>query len=132
LNFAMLYVISAMLFLLPCFLLGTTWHRVVRNDAEAIQPRWRTHSLRASFFIAAIATLLSMSFFVSFFYNGGDPHGMGPSPGLWKILGPASSYSIITSFLLALLGKGKGRIRLVGWAVAIVVVEAMIFVLGMD
>jgi len=127
-----LYVISGILFLIPSSLLGAAWRRAVQNKQVAVRPNWRMYSFQVALFLATITTLSSMFFFVSFFYNGGDPHGMGPSPGLWKMLGPASTYLIATTFLFTILGKGKGKLMLLIWAVAIVLVGIMIIQMDMD
>jgi hypothetical protein len=127
-----LYIISAVLLLVPSSLLGSAWRREIKNRQESVQPRWRKYSFQAALFLATAAQLLTMLYFVSFFYNGGDPHGMGPSPGLWSTLGPPSTYTIATSFLLTLLGKGKGKLMLFAWAITIVVAGTMIFLMGMD
>jgi hypothetical protein len=57
---------------------------------------------------------------------------LDPQPGLWKSLGPIVGWTLVTSVLLAILGKGKPRFLVLGWAAAVVVANAMVFMLEMD
>jgi len=52
--------------------------------------------------------------------------------GLWKTLGPIFRGTLLASVALAILGKGKPRIYVLGWTAAILVAIALIFVLEMD
>jgi hypothetical protein len=67
----------------------------------------REYSLAASLIAASCATLTEIGFVVSWFHNGGGPHGMEPSPGLWKTLGPIFGGTLLTSVALAILEKGN-------------------------
>jgi hypothetical protein len=127
-----MYVVVGVLFTLPGALLGAAWRSGLRIGEESSLPNWRKYFLYAALTVASCSTLASMGFFVSWFHNGGSPHGLDPSPGLWKSLGPIFGWTFVTSVLLAILGKGKPRLLVLGWAVALVVAMAMIVMLEMD
>jgi|ERR1700687_4642517 len=127
-----MYVVVAVLFILPSALLGAAWKNGLRIGEDSSRPNWRRYSLYAALTVASCSTLASLGFFVSWFHNGGSPHGLSPSPGLWKSLGPIFTWTLVTSVLLAILGKGKPRFLVLGWAAAVVVAMALIFMLEMD
>jgi len=41
---------------------------------------------------------------------------MGTPPGTWQILVPAYDWTLLTSVILAIVGKGKGRFFVLGAA----------------
>jgi hypothetical protein len=127
-----MYVVVGLLFIVPSALLGAAWRSVLRVGEESSRPDWRTYSLYAALTAASCSTLASAGFFLSWFHNGGSPHGLTPSPGLWKSLGPIFRWTFVTSVLLAISGKGKPRFLVLGWAAAVVVAMAMVFMLEMD
>jgi hypothetical protein len=127
-----MYVVSGVLFLLPCSLLGVAWRRLTMDGQESAKPSWRTHCISAALLVASSATLVSVVSIVSWLHSGGSPHGLGPPPGLWKLLGPVLKWTLIASVVLATLGKGKGRILVLGGSVSVVLVMAIVFVLDMD
>jgi hypothetical protein len=99
---------------------------------EESSPSWRTYSLYAALTAASFSTLAIVGFFVSWFHNGGSPHGLTPSPGVWKSLGRIFSWTLGTSVLLAICGKGKTRLLVLGWSAAAIVATALVFMLEMD
>src|ERR1700730_18871865 len=105
------------LFLLPCSLLWAAWRRSVRNSGEAPARTWRAYCGKAALILAACSTLLELVFFYSWFHNGGSPHGMMPSPGIWKLVGP-TFWTFAVSLIFTVLGKGRWRIFVPIWAVA--------------
>jgi hypothetical protein len=79
-----------------------------QQDQERHVPsesRWRAYSIVASLIAASSTTLVEIGLVVSWFHNGGSPHGMAPSPGLWKTLGPIFRCTMIASVALAVFGK---------------------------
>jgi hypothetical protein len=127
-----MFIVAGVFFLLPCSLLVAAWKCVLEQGQQWSQRDWRAYSLKTALIVASCATLANICFFISWFSNGGSPHGMLPTPGLWKSLGPISTWTLVTSVLLATLGKGKIRFLMLGWAGATVFAEAMIFMLEMD
>jgi hypothetical protein len=103
-----IFIASAVLFLLPCSLLGVAWRRAVKSGQDLTQPNWRIYCIKAALLVASFATFASIAFIFSWLHNGGSPHGLGPSPGLWKHLGPVFTWTLVVSVVLATLGKGKG------------------------
>ncbi len=127
-----MYLISGVLFFLPCALLWAAWRRGLKGGQQSPQPNWRVYCVNAALIIASCAMLAIMGFVVSWFHNGGSPHGLAPAPGLWKSLGPIFTWTLIASVILAILGKGKARFLVLGWAAAVVFALAMVFILEMD
>jgi hypothetical protein len=127
-----MYFVVGVLFTLPIALLGSALKSRLSIGEESSPPNWQTYSLYAALTVAGCSTLASLGFFISWFHHGGSPHGLSPSPGLWKSLGPISTWTLVTSVLLASLGKGKSRLLVLGWAASVVVAMAMIFMLEMD
>ena len=127
-----MYICASILFLLPCSLLLVAWRRVFKSGPDSTRPNWRTYCLKTAVFVASFAALSSMAFIVSWLNNGGSPHGLDPTPGLWKDLGPVFGRSVVASIALASLGKGKGRLLVVGSALAVMFVVIAIFRLEMD
>ena len=127
-----MYIVSAVLLFPACTLLWLAWRNKIKSGHVPSESRWRAYSMVASLIAASSATLVEISFVVSWFHNGGSPHGMAPSPGLWKTLGPIFRYTMIASAALAVFGKGKPRMYVLGWTVAILVGITLIFLLEMD
>jgi hypothetical protein len=127
-----MYIVVAVLFILPSTLLGAAWTTVLRIGGESSRPKWRTYSLYAALTVGTCSTLAAVSFFVSWFHNGGSPHGMTPPLGLWRPFGRVFMCTLVSTLPLAAFGKGKPRFLVVGWAAAIVVATAMVFMLETD
>ena len=119
-------------FLIPCSLFWVAWRGSIRGSQESEHPSWRTYCVNAALLVAVTATLTSMAFIFSWLLSGGSPHGMDPSPGLWKSLGPIIKWTLVASVAFVALGKGKGRFLVLKWAVADVFAVAMVYMLQMD
>ena len=102
-----MYVVVGVLFILPTALLGAAWRSGLRLGEESSRPNWRSYSLYAALTVASCSTLAIVCFFVSWFHNGGSPHGLTPSPGVWKSLGRVFTWTLVTSILLAILRNRK-------------------------
>jgi hypothetical protein len=126
------YIVTIMLFLLPCSLLWVGWRALATTATEGTTPGWRMYCTVAALIIASCATLLELVFFFAWFQNGGSPHGMMPSPGLRKVVGRIPAWALFASVALGGFGKGKPRLLNLAWAVALVFVRYAIFMLEMD
>ena len=82
-----MYIVSAVLLFPACVLLGLAWSHKIKSGQVATESRWREYSMAASLIAASCATLSEIGFVVSWFHNGGSPHGMEPSPGTMEDLG---------------------------------------------
>src|SRR5437764_11082532 len=120
------------LFLLPCSLLWTAWRRSARSAREAPPQSWRAHCGRSALILAICSTLLELIFFYSWFHNGGSPHGMMPSPGIWRFVGRISFWTLVGSVVLSAFGKGRWKLLIPAWAAAYLFVGYLIFMLEMD
>jgi hypothetical protein len=127
-----MFIATMIFFILPSYLLFAAWKQSVINSQEVPFPAWRFFIGRTDLFIAVLSTLLELAFFASYFYNGGDPHGMGPSPGLWKVLGPAAGWTLVVSVCLSFFGRGKSRFLIPSWAASLLFVAYAIFMLQRD
>jgi len=75
---------------------------------------------------------LSLTFLVSFLYNGGGIHGSQTSPGIWKAFGPISAGMVVLSFLLATALRSRGTLLLVAWLLGVFAANYAVFQLAFD
>jgi hypothetical protein len=87
---------------------------------------------KAALLLAICSMLLELVFYYSWFHNGGSPHGLMPSPGIWKFVGRIAFWTFAASLVFTVLGKGKWRIFIPIWAVAYGFVVYMLAMLEMD
>jgi hypothetical protein len=120
------------LFLLPCSLLWAAWRRSIRTASESPAPSWQTYCGNAALILAAFSTLVELVFFYSWFHNSGSPHGLMPSPGIWKIVGRISFWFLVASVVVSAFGKGRWRLLILAWAASLVLVEYATLMLEMD
>lgn len=125
-------IVAFVLFLIPSALLVAAWRRFIQGASDAQTPRWRSYSGAGALALASLATLLELIFFFSWFHNGGSPHGMSPSPGIWKFVGRIAFWMFLGSVTLAFFGKGRWRILISAWVVSLCLVVPLIFALEMD
>jgi hypothetical protein len=126
------FIVTVVLFLVPCSLLLAAWRRYTRNTVETPMPGWRMFCGRAALILAICSMLLELVFYYSWFHNGGSPHGLMPSPGIWKFVGRIAFWIFAMSLIFTVLGKGKWRIFIPIWAVAYGFVVYLIAMLEMD
>ena len=125
-------IVALVLFLIPSALLAAAWRRFIHAVGDAQTPRWGSYSGAGALSLASLATLLELIFFFSWFYNGGSPHGMSPSPGIWKVVGRIAFWTFVASITLAFFGKGRWRILISAWVVSLCLVVPLIFALEVD
>src|SRR5437764_5913530 len=87
-GFRTLYIVSAILFSLPCGLLISAWLAINRSKGAAPLSTWRRCFVYAALLVGSVSTALNMVWNASWLKHGGSPHGMGAGPGLWQALGP--------------------------------------------
>ena len=127
-----MFIVASVLFLLPVSLLAAAWRRYFRAADTTRIPEWRSYFGVVALVLASLATVLELIFFFSWFHNGGSPHGMMPSAGIWKFIGRIAFWTFLTSILLTFLGKGSWRILVSAWVVSLCLVVPLIFALEMD
>ena len=125
-----MFIVTVVLFLLPCSLLLAAWRRYTRNAVDT--PDRRMLCGKAALILAICSMLLELVFYYSWFHNGGSPHGLMPSPGIWKFVGRIAFWSFAASLIFTVLGKGKWRVFIPIWAAAYGFVVYMIAMLEMD
>jgi hypothetical protein len=126
------FIAAVVLFVLPCSLLLAAWRRYTRNTVESPTPSWRRYCGKAALILAICSMLFELIFYYSWFHNGGSPHGLMPSAGIWKFVGPIAFWIFVVSLVFTALGKGKWRIFIPMWAVAYASVVYVIAMLEMD
>jgi hypothetical protein len=126
------FIVTVVLFLLPCSLLLAAWRRYTRKPIEAPTTSWRTHCGKAALILAVCSMMLELVFYYSWFHNGGSPHGLMPSLGIWRFVGRIAFWTFVGSIVLTAFGKGKWRVFMPVWAVAYAFVVYMILMLEMD
>ncbi len=127
-----MYVVAGILFVLPCGLLVAALMRLMKDIHLSGYASWRRYAATISLCAATLATLLAVAYICSWLYNGGSPHGMNPSPGLWIRIGPLLRWPTSVGFILGWFGKGRARILLVGWAPALAFALCVTYMLQMD
>ncbi len=92
---ALVYVGSAILFLLPFSLLYFAARRFVQTKTSMPHPTWRRYVVIGALGVAGLATVLNVAWNASWLRSGGSPHGMGAGPGIWQPLGPVLVWSFL-------------------------------------
>ena len=124
---AVVFIAAIVLFLLPCSLLWAAWARFARSAVEAPPQSWRAYCGKSSLILDICSTLLELVFFYSWFHNGGSPHGLMPTPGIWRFVGRISFWTLVGGVVLSVFGKS-----IPAWAAAYLFVDCVIFMLEMD
>jgi len=127
-----MYVATVILFLIPLSILSVAWRGSVVSGKDVEQQDWRSHCLKAALVIATFAAVMAMAFSLSFTHSGGSPHGLMPPRGLWLTLRPIAMWSMVATIAVGAFGKGKSRLLVIGSAISIFFVLALLLLLQMD
>src|SRR6267143_4747492 len=127
-----MYVASGILFLLPCFLLYSSWRCFFLAERRPALATWRKYSVKAALLMVAVSTLLNVVWNASWLHCGGSPHGIGAGPGIWQPLGRLLLWTFGIALVLSLFGKGKGRILLMAWPASMYFVFQAIYMIQFD
>ena len=125
-----MYVVTGILFVVPCTLLFLAGRNL--SGTNGTIPPWRRYFSMVAIFVAGVSTLIHVVWNVSWLRSGGSPHGMGAGHGIWQPLGPILVWTFLISIALSLFGKGKVRMLLVGWSVSMYAVFELIYMLQLD
>ena len=125
-------VATGVLFVPACFLFLAACVRALAPTEELAAPRWRNYCLKAAISLTGFAILTNLIFFISWFHNGGSPHGLHPSPGIWTKVCPTHDWLPVASIVVAALGKGRGRWLAAGSALAVILAAYALFMLEME
>lgn len=125
-----MYVVTGVLFLIPCALLFFAMRSQFRSDGAL--PLLRRYFSGAAVSIAGVSTIMHIVWNVSWLHEGGSPHGMRAGPGIWEPVGPILVWTFGIAIALSVLGKGKVRMLLLGWSVSMVFVFYTIYMFQMD
>ena len=125
-----MYTTTVILYLVPLTLLLFGWRgQVVAAKNEATLD-WRYMCTWSALVVATIATLSAMSFWLAWTHSGGSPHGLMPPSGIWVPLREIAKWSLLVAFVMGLLGKGRGRLFVVGVTLSIILV--MFFLIDLE
>ena len=127
-----IYVISAVVLVPSLCLLRVGWKRVFAGAQKTEGLDWRRYCIRAALFIASSATPFMIVGIFSYLRNGGGIHGSMPTAGVWMLVLRISNWAVIAAFLLAFLGKGKGKVTLIGWGFSLLLAEAIVALIAFD
>ena len=125
-------VATIILFLLPTWLLWVAGSRLEKDTKGIGVEPWRNYFGKAALALAVCTTLLELIFFFSWFHNGGSPHGMNPSDGLWTIIRRFILWILVASLVLSAFTKGWFRLLIPAWAAGFLFVAYMLFALEAD
>ena len=81
-----MYVVTLVLFSVPCFLMLSAWSRALKTRQAAPKPDWRIACLVAALVAGSCTIAAGLSFVFAWLYAGGNPHGMGTPPGISQVL----------------------------------------------
>ena len=124
-----LLVISAMLSLIPSVLVAAAWWRYSQRASGTPVPQWRLYAGRAALSLAALVTALELVFCLAWLrYGGGFQDSFWP-PAIWRLVGRIGVWTFLASIALSFLGKGRWRLFIFVWALAVFYVPAFIFAL---
>ena len=126
-----MFIVTLLFFAGPSALLWLAWNRY-KSARQTSSTDCRHYISGAALTLAVCSTVLDLTFFYSWFYNGGSPHGVMPSPGIWKYVGRMAFGFLIASVVLIPFGKGKWRLFIPAWVVSIFFVSYATFMLERD
>jgi hypothetical protein len=113
--------------ILPCSVLWVAWKRASNAGLDefrlfGVHPLERPLSLPQT-----CAMALSFTFLFSYLHNGGGIPGSRTLPRLWSALGPISTGTSAASLLSAAIGRGKGKLLLIGRLFGVFAARQVIF-----
>ena len=127
-----MYVVTVVLFLIPCILICIGWGRRALHQKPADAPTWRDRCMVVSFVSGILGALVGMAAELLWLHGGGNPHGIGSAPGVWQQLLVSSRCAFLLTLVLAILGKGRGRLLVFGALAATVFADVMVELLQME
>ena len=127
-----MYVVTVILFLVPCILICIGWGRRALHQKPTDAPTWRDRCMVVSFVSGILGALVGMAAELLWLHGGGNPHGIGSAPGVWQQLLVSSRCAFLLTLVLAILGKGRGRLLVFGALAATVFADVMVELLQME
>jgi len=126
-----MYIVAVFLFLAPIVLIVVGWNRALRHS-DASQSNWRTTCRTTSLLVASIAvarawqpwSLGSTSVETHTEWEHHPEFGESSTGVFW--------WTLLSSIVLAIVGKGTGRFFVFGAVVAAVLAGLAVIVLNMD
>ena len=127
-----MYFATIILFAIPWTILWFAWKGFLNGGVRSSRGGWRSHIEQAAMYLATLATLAAMLFFLSWTHSGGSPHGGQPPPGLWLFLRPIAEFSVLATAGVGFFCRARTRLLVLGSAVAIFGVIYLLAALEMD
>jgi hypothetical protein len=127
-----MYVVTLVLFSVPCFLMLGAWSRAVKTRQATPKPDWRMTCLIVALVAGSCTIAAGLSFVFAWLHAGGNPHGMGPPPGLWQVLRWVFWSALLGTIALTILAKGRGRLLILAAIVSAVLADFAVIRLDFD
>jgi len=127
-----MYVVTLVLFSVPCFLILSAWSRVVKVRQAAPKPNWRIACLVAALVAGSCTIAAGLSFVLAWLHAGGNPHGMGTPPGPWQLLRWVFWSALLGTIGLTILAKGRGRFLILAAIASAVLADFAVVWLDFD
>jgi hypothetical protein len=118
--------------MIPCILICFGWGRRAFHEGSADAPTWRDRCIAVSFVSGILGALIGVAADLLWLHGGGDPHGMGSAPGVWRQLTIMSWCTYPATLVFAILGKGRGRFFILAALAATCFAEFVVPILQMD
>jgi hypothetical protein len=121
--------LSALAGLLPLAFLLLSWrHHITSQRGRG----WRNVVTTVGLFTISALLIFECAYTISWLRNGGSPHGMNPSTGLWSSILPWLKWFWWPSLVLPVFAEGKTRLFLYGSVVSLALVTSLVYALQMD
>jgi hypothetical protein len=127
-----MYVVTLVVFSVPCLLMLSAWSRAVKAQQGTPKPDWRMNCLIAALVTGSCMIAAALAFLFSWLHAGGNPHGMGTPPGPWQVLRWVVWSTLLGTIVLAILGKGRGRFLLFAAVVSAILADFAVIMLDFD
>jgi hypothetical protein len=127
-----MYIVTLVLFAVPCFLMVSAWSRAVKTRQAIPKPDWRMNCLITALVTGSCTIAAGLSFLFAWLHAGGNPHGMGTPPGLWQVLRWVFSSALLGTIVLTILAKWRGRFLILAAIVSAVLVDFAVITLDFD
>jgi hypothetical protein len=127
-----MYVVTLIVFSVPCFLMLSAWIRAMNAQQAALKPHWRITCLVAALVGGTCTIAAGLSFVFAWLHAGGNPHGMGTPPGVWQVLRWVFWAALLATVGLTIVAKGHGRLLILASIVSAVIADFAVIRLDFD
>jgi hypothetical protein len=119
-------------FLLPVSFLVAAFRQVMRARREGAMTNRRWHCSVLALALASITVAWTLIQELSWFINGGSPHGMEAGPGIWMWMRHVSLWLLVGMFAMSFFAWGRAKWWLAAIGPAIMFVAYALYMLQFD